>query len=311
VSGGHSYRQGGNVVGLPPRSGPSDVTDIRRYAAAGEFTFATADGASHGVVVGKLIAAALGVFPGDSVTLVCLGKGDLDPVAGQVVPLTMRLLVTGTFETGMYEYDSAFLYVAMPVAQELAGLGSSVTGIEVKTRDRFESRVIGEQLDAQLGREYRTIDWQEQNRSLFQALNLEKVTMGLILLLIVLVAAFNIVSNLTMMVTEKRREIGILKAMGLTSGSVRRVFLAQGLVIGFVGTVLGLVLGIAASLVLGRYQLIKLNPEIYSIDHLPVATAPLDVVMTILASILIAALATLYPSMQAARLYPIEAIRTD
>jgi lipoprotein-releasing system permease protein len=219
--------------------------------------------------------------------------------------------VTGIFETGMYEYDNAFVYVALPVAQELAGLGSAVTAIEVKTLDRSSSAAIGQRLAERLGREYRTVDWQEQNRSLFQALNLEKVTMGLILLLIVLVAAFNIVSNLTMMVAEKRREIGILKAMGLTSGAVRRVFLAQGLVIGLVGTALGLVVGIAASLVVGKYQLIKLNPEIYSIDHLPVATAPLDVAMTIVASVLIAALATLYPSIQAARLYPIEAIRSD
>jgi lipoprotein-releasing system permease protein len=135
--------------------------------------------------------------------------------------------------------------------------------------------------------------------------------MGLILLLIVLVAAFNIVSNLTMVVADKTREIGILKAMGMTSGSVRRVFFAQGLVIGLVGTLLGVTLGIATSLALGKYEFIKLNPEIYFIDHLPVATEAADVLMIVLASVVIAAVATLYPSMQAARLYPIEAIRHE
>jgi lipoprotein-releasing system permease protein len=311
VSAGHSYMVAGNVVGLPPRSREGDVTSIRRQVMSGVFEFVGSDGTQHGIVMGKLVAAGLNVSPGDSVTVACLGKGELDPATGYPMPLTMRLEVTGIFETGMYEYDNAFVYVALPVAQELAGLGSAVTAIEVKTVDRSSSAAIGQRLAERLGREYRTVDWQEQNRSLFQALNLEKVTMGLILLLIVLVAAFNIVSNLTMMVAEKRREIGILKAMGLTSGAVRRVFLAQGLVIGLVGTALGLVVGIAASLVVGKYQLIKLNPEIYSIDHLPVATAPLDVAMTIVASVLIAALATLYPSIQAARLYPIEAIRSD
>lgn len=311
VSAGHSYMVAGNVVGLPPRSREGDVTSIRRQVMSGVFEFVGSDGTQHGIVMGKLVAAGLNVSPGDSVTVACLGKGELDPATGYPTPLTMRLEVTGIFETGMYEYDNAFVYVALPVAQELAGLGSAVTAIEVKTLDRASSAAIGQRLAERLGREYRTVDWQEQNRSLFQALNLEKVTMGLILLLIVLVAAFNIVSNLTMMVAEKRREIGILKAMGLTSGGVRRVFLAQGLVIGLVGTTLGLVVGIAASLVVGKYQLIKLNPEVYSIDHLPVATAPLDVAMTIVASVLIAALATLYPSIQAARLYPIEAIRSD
>jgi len=215
------------------------------------------------------------------------------------------------FDTGMYEYDNSYMYVALPVAQELAGLGEGVTGIEVKTRNRWDAKDVGDELAKTLQFPYRTVDWQEQNKSLFQALKLEKLGMGLILLLIVLVAAFNIVSNLTMVVADKTREIGILKAMGMTSASVRRVFFAQGLVIGLVGTLLGVILGIAASLALGKYQFIKLNPEIYFIDHLPVATEAIDVVATIVASIGIAALATLYPSMQAARLYPIEAIRHE
>ena len=312
INGGHSYMEGGYVVGLPPQArGVANVTDIRARATVGDFRFASSDGAGRGVVLGKLVAGRLGAYVGDSVTLICLGKGETNAVTGQPVPLTMRFEVTGVFDTGMYEYDNAYMYVALPVAQELAGLGSGVTGIEVKTRNRWEAKEVGEQLAKVLDFPYRTVDWQEQNKSLFQALKLEKLGMGLILLLIVLVAAFNIVSNLTMVVADKTREIGILKAMGMTSGSVRRVFFAQGLVIGLVGTLLGVTLGIATSLALGKYEFIKLNPEIYFIDHLPVATEAADVLMIVVASVVIAAVATLYPSMQAARLYPIEAIRHE
>jgi len=312
VNAGHSYMEGGYVVGLPAQSRDvPEVTDIRKRATIGDFRFASSDGAGRGIALGKLVAGRLNAFVGDTVTLVCLGKGEINAVTGQPVPLTMRFEVTGVFDTGMYEYDNAYMYVALPVAQELAGLGGGVTGIEVKTRNRWDAKEVGDALATKLQFPYRTVDWQEQNKSLFQALKLEKLGMGLILLLIVLVAAFNIVSNLTMVVTDKTREIGILKAMGMTSGSVRRVFFAQGLVIGLVGTLLGVALGIAASLALGKYQFIKLNPEIYFIDHLPVATEALDIVMTIVASIGIAAIATLYPAVQAARLYPIEAIRHE
>ena len=312
VNAGHSYMEGGYVVGLPPQTRDvPEVTDIRRRATIGDFRFASSDGAGRGIALGKLVAGRLNAFVGDTVTLVCLGKGEISAVTGQPIPLTMRFEVTGVFDTGMYEYDNAYMYVSLPVAQELAGLGNGVTGIEVRTRNRWDAKDVGDQLAKRLEFPYRTVDWQEQNKSLFQALKLEKLGMGLILLLIVLVAAFNIVSNLTMVVADKTREIGILKAMGMTSSSVRRVFFAQGLVIGLVGTLLGVVLGIAASLAIGKYHLIKLNPEIYFIDHLPVATEAVDIVMTIVASVGIAALATLYPSMQAARLYPIEAIRHE
>ena len=311
VNAGHSYMEGGTVVGLPPQTRDApEVTDIRRHVADGDLRFASSDGAGRGIALGKLMAGRLNAFTGDTVRLVCLGK-EMNAVTGQPVPVTMPFEVTGVFDTGMYEYDNSYMYIALPAAQELAGLASGVTGLEVKTRDRWDAKEVGERLEKALGYPYRKVDWQDQNKSLFQALKLEKLGMGLILLLIVVVAAFNIVSNLTMVVADKTREIGILKAMGMTSSSVRRVFFTQGLVIGLAGTLAGVVLGIAASLALGKYKFIKLNPEIYFIDHLPVATEALDIVFTVLASVAIAALATLYPSMQAARLYPIEAIRHE
>ena len=219
VNAGHSYMEGGYVVGLPPQTRDMpEVTDIRRRATVGDFRFASSDGAGRGIALGRLVAGRLNAFVGDTVTLVCLGKGEINAVTGQPVPLTMRFEVTGVFDTGMYEYDNAYMYVSLPVAQELAGLGDGVTGIEVKTRNRWDAKDVGDELAKKLQFPYRTVDWQEQNKSLFQALKLEKLGMGLILLLIVLVAAFNIVSNLTMVVADKTREIGILKAMGMTSG---------------------------------------------------------------------------------------------
>jgi lipoprotein-releasing system permease protein len=170
---------------------------------------------------------------------------------------------------------------------------------------------VASRLDETFGFQFRSVDWQEQNSTLFQALKLEKLGMAVILLLIIIVAAFNIVSNLTMLVADKTKEIGILKAMGMTARSIRRVFLTQGLVIGAAGTIAGLILGIAASLALGKYKFIRLNPEIYFIDHLPVQTDISDVALTVLASIAIAAIATIYPAQQAARLYPIDAIRHE
>jgi lipoprotein-releasing system permease protein len=312
MSGFHDYSGGVYIVGLQPQArGVPDVTTIRSHVTSGDFRFASTDGQQRGVVLGKLLAARFNKYPGDSVNLLSSGGAKMNPVTGSIVPKVERFEVTGIVSTGMYEYDNSYVFVALDKAQNLAGLGGGVTGIEVKTADRWQAGSIAAGLVGALGWPYRTVDWEEQNHSLFQALKLEKLGMGVILLLIVLVAAFNIVSTLTMVVADKTKEIGILKAMGMPARSIRRIFFAQGLVIGVVGTGLGLALGFAAALALDKYQFIKLDAQVYFIDHLPVSTQPMDVMWIVIASIAIAAIATVYPSVQASRLFPIEAIRHE
>lgn len=314
ITAGREYTSGTYIAGIEPGvRADDDVTTIRRHATSGDFRFMSSDGRGRGVVLGRLLADRLQAYVGDSVYLYTLAssRGNVNAATGIPIPKAVRMEVTGIFDSGLYEYDNAYVYVSLQAAQELAGLGDDVTGIEVKTRDRWDAARVASRLDETFGFQYRSVDWQEQNSTLFQALKLEKLGMAVILLLIIIVAAFNIVSNLTMLVADKTKEIGILKAMGMTARSIRRVFLTQGLVIGTVGTFAGLVLGIAVSLALGKYKFIRLNPEIYFIDHLPVQTEITDVLLTVLLSIAIAALATLYPAQQAAKLYPIEAIRHE
>jgi lipoprotein-releasing system permease protein len=306
------FTTGAQIAGIEPEApGVVDVTSIRKHAVLGNFRFQTEDGQHRGVVLGKRLAEQLNTWPGDSLTIVTAAQGSVSPLTGQPVPVLEKFQVTGIVETGMYEYDNGYLFIALTHAQRLAGLGDAVTGLELRTRDRWQASTVARQVEAELKYPFFARDWQEQNSSLFQALQLEKLGMGVILLLIVLVAAFNIVSTLTMVVTDKTREIGILKAMGLPARSVRRIFFLQGLVIGLVGTLGGMVLGLILSVALGHYKLIRLDPSVYFIDHLPVSTEPLDVLMTVAASVAVAALATLYPASQAAKLYPIDAIRHE
>jgi lipoprotein-releasing system permease protein len=310
---GRKYREGVFVEGILP-DGPRvpQVTSIRQRAKAGDFTFQTMDGRHRGVVLGSKLADRLNVTPGvDSINILTMNPSRIDAATGYPMPVSETFEVTGIFDTGLYEYDNSYVIMALDVAQELAQLGPAVTGLEVKTPTRWDAPDVATRLSDSLGMPFRVLDWHQQNAQLFEALKLEKLGMTVILLLIVLVAAFNIVSTLIMVVTDKTREIGILRAMGMPARSIRRLFFAQGLVIGMVGTLGGLVIGLGAAYLIGHKRLIPLDPSVYFIDHLPVSTQPLAVAWIVLASLGVAALATIYPAIQAARLYPVEAIRHE
>ena len=313
ITKGNDYAEPVKVVGLPAAvPGSPDVTQIRQYARSGDFTFRAPDDSSRGIVIGQRLAERLNAWPGQVLVLATVpGRLQMSSALGGFVPQIRRYVVTGVFETGMYEYDSGYAYMELSAAQDLAGLGARVTGIDVRTPDRWQASVVAEQLATTLGFPYRTIDWQEQNRSLFSALKLEKLAMFVILLLIVLVAAFNIVSTLTMVVTDKTREIGILKAMGMPAASIRRIFLWQGPAIGFVGTSMGVMLCLVCAWALTRFKLIALDPQVYFIYRLPIQIAITDVIWIVGASLGIAMLATLWPARQASRLFPVEAIRHE
>lgn len=312
-AGHHKYFEGVHVVGIPP-AGPNvpDVTSIRSRATAGDFSFATLDGKQRGAVLGSKLADRLNVTPGiDTITLVTVDAKAMDPITGLPSARTEQFEVTGIFDTGMYEYDNSYIYISLPAAQELTQLGDAVNGLDVRTPSRDDAPTVRQRLQDRLGMPFSLQDWRQQNMTLFNALKLEKLGMAVILLLIVLVAAFNIISTLIMVVTDKTKEIGILRAMGMPARSIRRIFFAQGLVIGLVGTASGLIVGLVASELIGARKLIPLDPTVYFIDHLPVATQPGDVTLIVLASLAVAALATIYPSRQAARLYPVDAIRHE
>lgn len=312
VTAGADYAEGAYVVGIDPDTGTRAVTDIARTLVAGDLRFAArAPDVESGVILGRRLAERLSAFPGTLVTLVSPAGAVRSPSLGGYVPRFYRFEVTGTFESGMYEYDNTYVLMPVATAQKFAGLDSAMSGVELRVRDPWRANEVARRLEAELGFPYRALDWQAQNSGLFSALKLEKLAMNLILLLIVLVAAFNIVSTLTMSVADRTKEIGILRAMGMTAGQIRSIFVAQGMVVGVVGTLLGSLGGLALAVALDRYRLIPLNPSIYFIDHLPVDLDAVEVALIMLASLVIAGLATLYPARRAAALLPVEAIRHE
>jgi len=309
LNAGGDYSEGAVLRGVPADTAAAEISGLKKHLVSGTMPFDSTESGRPGIIVGSRLADRLGLYPGKSVTVVSFQNARLTPTG--FMPQLRRFEVTGIFETGLYQYDTKFTYTSLPAAQDLLGMGSAVTGVEFNVRDPWHAGAVADRLQKELDYPYKVDDWQDQNASLFSALKLEKLAMAVILLLIVLVAAFNIVSTLIMVVTDKTREIGILRSMGMTAKGIQRIFMFQGTVIGLVGTVLGGSLGGVLAWLLARYQFISLPGDVYFVDHLPVELTPWDVVLIIVASLLIAFLATLYPSLQAARLTPVDAIRHE
>jgi lipoprotein-releasing system permease protein len=259
-----------------------------------------------GVIIGKELALRLGVFLGDRLNVV----SPVGPISALgMIPKVRGYRVVGVFESGMYEYDSSLVFVSIKQAQEFFNMGDTVTGIEVKVADIFAADRIAKAIEHTIGFPYWARDWMKLNKNLFSALKLEKFMMYILLVLVVIVASFNIVSTLTMIVVEKHREIAILKAMGATGQAVTRIFMLNGLVIGIVGTVIGIPLGYSFCWAIQTFY--TLPGDVYYLSRIPVNIKIVDVVTVAVSAITITFLATIHPCRQAARLDPAEALRYE
>ena len=294
----------------------SKVTDIAAAITEGRFADlrSATDEDVPGVLIGHELAGQLGAHLGDSVTLLT-PSGTLSPMG--VMPRQRRLKVVGIFRLGLFEFDQAFGYVTLDTAARLTGKVDPATGapapdhIELRVRDIYGAAGVADTIGALPGGDYLAQPWSELNRSLFSALWLEKVAISIAIGLIVMVAALNIVASLVLLVMEKSRDIAILKTMGASARSIRRIFMLQGLVIGVVGTVVGAGAGVLVATVLDRNQLIRIPADVYQLSHLPFTVVPSDVVLVVAAAIVICFVATIYPSRQAARLDPAEGLRHE
>ena len=275
-------------------------------------TAAQADGsrwqATPPLVIGHDLAVTLGAGVGDAL-LMTSPQGELTPLG--LVPRYQRFQVTGIFSSGFYQYDSAYAFMRLADAQRLFSEPDLVSVLSFRLDDLNRAPEVAHALEQAAGPGFQATTWQEQNRELFRALKLEQAVTFVVLALIVVVAALNILSALTMMVMEKTRDIAVMMSFGVTSAQVRRIFLLQGVLISAVGTALGLVVGYAGSLLGAHYRFIQLDPGVYSIDHLPFAPRALDAVLVSAVSVTIALLATLYPSRSAAAILPAEALRYE
>jgi lipoprotein-releasing system permease protein len=261
-----------------------------------------------GIILGSELARQLRVGVGENIRLFS-PSGPLTPMG--VIPKIKTCQVVAVFETGMYEYDSSLAYVSLSTAQEFLELGNGVHGLELKVDNIYKVTEITANLEEKLGFGYVVKDWIQMNKNLFSALRLEKTAMFIILALIVLVAAFNIISTLIMVVMSKGKDIAILKSMGATSKSIMRIFIYEGLIIGLTGTVLGVAGGLGLCEILSRYQFIKLPSNVYPITTLPVKVLPLDVTLVAVSAAVITLLATIYPSWQASKIEPAVALRYE
>ncbi len=295
-----------DLKGVDPRLEPQ-VTDVARAMQQGSFDALAAEGdeAPDGIVIGRDLASQLGVSVGDMVTLLT-PHGSLSPMG--MMPRTRRLRVVGVFSLGLFQFDSAYGFVSLPVARRMLDR-PNVDFIQLRVDDIYAAPAIADRLAATLGPGYLTQDWADMNKSLFSALWIEKVAIGITIGLIVAVAALNIVASLVLLVMEKSRDIAILKTMGASASSIMRVFMLQGLAIGLVGTGAGATLGFATCRVLDRYRLIRVPMDVYQVSYVPFTIEPLDFALVVAGAVVVCFVATLYPSRQAAALDPAQALR--
>src|SRR5438876_974154 len=287
--------RGGLIRGVDLRT-PAVRQDIQAQLRQG--TLEPLVAGAPAILLGRELARSLGVFLGDAVTAVGM------------VPKMRRYTVAGTIEIGMHEYDASIAYLSLPVAKEFAGL-AGVSGIEVKLADPFDAKRVGRQVATELGFRYWVRDWMEMNRSLFTALQLEKLALFVVVTIIVLVAAFAIIGHLVLLVAEKRKEIGILKAVGASSRSITLVFFAVGMTIGVTGTAAGAAAGLILIWAQNTYKVIRLAGDVYQIDHLPMKLTMSDGLMIIGATLILSFLATIIPAKRAGSLAPVDVLRYE
>ncbi len=293
------------VKGIDPVLEPT-VTDIQRAMRSGTLeAVQPAEDQLDGIILGKDVAESLGVNVGDAVKVIS-SETTLTPMG----PLTRRrdFKVVGTFSLGLYEFDSEYGLTSLPVAERLTGQDRPGF-IQLRLDDMFAARAVADSIPETLGAEYMTQDWADMNKSLFSALWLEKMAISITIGLIVMVAALNIIASLVLLVMEKSRDIAILKTMGSSAASIRRIFMLQGLIIGLVGTGAGALGGVIIIYILDRYRLIHVPIDVYQISYVPFTLLPQDFLAVIASAILICFLATIYPSRQASKLDPAQALR--
>ena len=301
VSQAHSTADAGKNISAPQDTQSGQSPDS--LTAVGQRVAAMAP-----IILGKDMADELGATVG-SVVLVTSPQGELTPFG--MVPKYNRFRVVGIFNSGFYEYDTSWAFTRLSDAQRLFGLGDLISVIQLKVDDIYQADVVAKELEQTAGKGFMATSWMEQNKALFRALRLERVVTFITIGLIVFVAALNILISLIMMVMEKTKDIAVLMSMGTRKSQIRRVFIAQGVLIGLIGTAIGLVLGYALSWAGAQYHLISLAPEVYSIDYVPFAPRLIDGVLVALVAIGISFIATMYPSWSAARILPAEALRYE
>jgi lipoprotein-releasing system permease protein len=281
----------------PTSTSPDDLAGVQQRAAA-----------MPPIILGKDMADELGAAVG-SVVLVTSPQGELTPFG--MVPKYIRFRVAGIFNSGFYDYDSSWAFTRLSDSQQLFGLGDVVSVLEFKIDDIYRAREVSGELEEAAGKGFMATNWMEQNKAIFRALRLERLVTFITIGLIVFVAALNILISLTMMVMEKTRDIAVLMSMGTRKSQIRRIFVAQGVLIGVIGTAIGLIVGYCLSWAGGQYHLLSLAPEVYSIDYVPFAPRAMDGVLVAIVSIGISLIATVYPSWSAARILPAEALRYE